>query len=252
MTRYPHQKENSIADSRLAKSAPPRSPFATLDIYVVVGLAAAILGGLLFAWLAERVSAGGTLGFDDAVLTWMGAHQVALLQRSVLEITALGEGSVVIALTLVAALILAVDRHRLAAFLLIIAAYGGLVLNAALKHIFHRPRPHIFTWGATVASSSFPSGHAMNAAVLYLTIALVLTRLEPRWWARLLTLIVAVLLIALICLSRLYLGVHYPTDVIGGLIIGIAWVGVCVSGLEVLQSRVASRESRANGSRGEI
>jgi undecaprenyl-diphosphatase len=212
-----------------------------LGIYVIAGLVVAILGGLLFAWLAERVSVGGTLGFDDAVLTWMGAHQVHWMQRGVLEITALGEGSVVIVLTLALALMLAIDRHRYAAFLLIIAAYGGLILNPALKHIFNRPRPHIFVWGATVASTSFPSGHAMNAAVLYLTIAFIITRLEIRWWARILTLLAAVVIIALICLSRLYLGVHYPTDVIGGLIMGIAWVGFCVSGVEVLQSQFAGR-----------
>jgi undecaprenyl-diphosphatase len=208
---------------------------------VIVGLVVAILGGLLFAWLAERVSAGGTLGFDDAVLTWMGAHQIHWMQRGVLEITALGEGSVVIVLTLAMALMLAVDRHRLAAFLLIVAAYGGLILNAALKHIFNRPRPHLFVWGTTVASTSFPSGHAMNAAILYFTIAFVIARFEIRWWERLLTLLAAVVIVALICLSRLYLGVHYPTDVIGGLIMGIAWVGFCVSGVEVLQSRATSR-----------
>lgn len=208
---------------------------------MIAGLVVAILGGLLFAWLAERVGSGGTLGFDDAVLTWMGAHQVHWVQRGVLEITALGEGSVVIVITLALALILAVDRHRLAAFLLIVAAYGGLILNAALKHIFNRPRPHIFVWGTTVASTSFPSAHAMNAAILYLTVAFIISRLELRWWARVLTLLAAVVIVALICLSRLYLGVHYPTDVIGGLIIGVAWVGFCVSGVELLQSQFADR-----------
>jgi undecaprenyl-diphosphatase len=211
---------------------------------VIVGLVVAILGGALFAWLAERVSVGSTLGFDDSVLTWMGAHQVHWVQRAVLELTALGEGSVVIVLTLAVALILVVDRHRLAAFLLIVTAYGGLVLNAALKHIFNRPRPHIFVWGTTVASTSFPSGHAMNATILYLTIAFVIARLAIRWWERLLTLLVATTIVALICLSRLYLGVHYPTDVIGGLIIGVAWIGFCVSGVELLQSRAASGTSR--------
>jgi undecaprenyl-diphosphatase len=211
---------------------------------VIVGLAVAILGGLLFAGLAERVSAGGTIGFDNSVLSWMGAHQVSWARRSVLEITALGEGSVVIVLTLVVALIFAIDRRRYAALLVLLTAYGGLILNAAIKHIFNRPRPHIFVWGTTASSTSFPSGHAMNAAIVYLTLALVLTRLAPRWWARLLILIAAIVIVALICLSRLYLGVHYPTDVAGGLIMGIAWVGFCVWGVGVLQSRVASRGDR--------
>lgn len=240
-TQYPHDERNPAAESGAAHSTPASRLYATLGIYVIVGLVVAILGGLLFAWLAERVSAGGTLGFDDAVLRWMGAHQVHWVQRGVLEITALGEGSVVIVLTLAMALMLAVDRHRLSAFLLIVTAYGGLILNVALKHIFNRPRPHIFVWGTTVASTSFPSGHAMNAAIVYLSLAFVLSRLEVRWWERLLTLLAAVVIVALICLSRLYLGVHYPTDVIGGLIMGIAWVGFCVSGVELLQSRTTDR-----------
>jgi undecaprenyl-diphosphatase len=243
MTRFPRGKESSSIEPTLANSAPAREQPAALGIYIVMGLAVAILGGLLFAWLAESVGAAGTLGFDRAVLDWMGAHQVPWAQRSVLEITALGSGSVVVVFTLVIALLLGLDRRRRAALLLLIATYGGLLLNFALKQIFQRPRPLVFTWGTAAASSSFPSGHAMNAAIMYLTIAFILTRLETRWWARLLTLLVTVLLIGLICLSRLYLGVHYPTDIIGGLIMGVAWVGICVSGVGWYSRENSSRES---------
>ena len=90
----------------------------------------------------------------------------------------------------------------------------------------------MFDWQTTAVSSSFPSGHAMSATVTYGTVAYLVIRLQKHTWARVLTGIAASLLILLICSTRLYLGVHYPSDVIAGIIVGLAWAGFCMATLE--------------------
>ncbi len=192
----------------------------------------ALAGTWAFAEIAEHVVAGSTQDFDDAVLTWIAAHQIPWMQSAALEITALGTGSVVVMIALVAALFLSLGPHRYRAILLIAATVGGLALNGVLKMIFDRPRPEIFAWGTHVVSSSFPSGHAMNAVVVYSTVAYLAARLESRAWMRWTTLLAATAVIALVCLSRAYLGVHYPSDIAAGAAVGIAWAAFCMSGVE--------------------
>jgi membrane-associated phospholipid phosphatase len=94
-------------------------------------------------------------------------------------------------------------------------------------------------------SSSFPSGHAMSATVVYGTVAYLLVRLQRHRWAKVLTVTTAALLILLICLTRLYLGVHYPSDVIGGIIVGLAWASFCMATLEASLALARRRASRA-------
>jgi undecaprenyl-diphosphatase len=162
-----------------------------------------------------------------------------------LEITMLGTGLVVMTMVAVSALFLALSEHRWSALLLLLATAGGLVLNNVLKLTFDRPRPTVFEWGTHALSSSFPSGHAMSAAVVYSTVAYLAARLQRRRWQRTATMLVALVLIVLICVSRMYLGVHYPSDVLGGTVIGLAWAAFCMAGLEavrVFARRFAPRE----------
>lgn len=195
----------------------------------------AVAGTWLFSEIAEHVIAGSTQRFDDGVLRWIAAHQTPLAQSTALEITALGTGSVVVMIALVSALFLSLGPHRYRAILLIAATVGGLALNGILKMIFDRPRPEIFTWGTHAVSSSFPSGHAMNAVIVYSTVAYLAARLESRMWMRWTTLLIAAVVIVLVCLSRLYLGVHYPSDIAAGAAVGLAWAAFCMSGVEAAQ-----------------
>jgi undecaprenyl-diphosphatase len=123
-------------------------------------------------------------------------------------------------------------EHKHSARLLLASTAGSILLNNVLKLWFDRPRPTVFAWETHAASSSFPSGHAMSATVVYGTVAYLLARLQKHVWARALTLTAAVLMIALICATRLYLGVHYPSDVLGGIVVGLAWSGFCMATLE--------------------
>jgi undecaprenyl-diphosphatase len=206
-----------------------------LGAFVLVGAALAVINTWLFAWVASHVRQGRTQAFDDAVLRYVGEHRVPIMENAMLEITFLGTGTVVLMISFVAALFLWLTRHRYSAALLVAATVGAVVLNNVLKQFFDRPRPQLITWGTHALTTSFPSGHAMSAAVVYTTIAYLAARLQKRHRSRVATMTIAALLVVLVCVSRVYLGVHYPSDVLAGTVVGLAWAGFCMATLEVVQ-----------------
>jgi undecaprenyl-diphosphatase len=214
-----------------------------LGVFLVFGALIAIAGTYAFAKLAELVREGYTQTFDEAVLRWMERHQTVWLEQLMLEVTMLGTWIVVLSIVGVAALFLWLNRHKYSAALLLVATAGGIGLNSILKIGFDRPRPQVFEWGTHVSSSSFPSGHAMSSTVVYLTVAYLAARLQKTHAARLATLIVAAFIVATICFSRMYLGVHYPSDVTAGVIIGVSWAAFCMATLEAIQ-RFAKRNAK--------
>jgi len=206
--------------------------YLTVGIFLLVGIVVAVAGTVVFAELAERVREGYTQHFDVAVLQWLGAHHTPLLTNIMTEITPLGTGIVVMTIVGVTTAFLWHTEHRISAQLLLAATAGNIILNNVLKLYFDRARPNVFEWQTHAASSSFPSGHAMSATVVYGTVAYLLARLQKHAWSRAITLVTAVIMIALICLTRLYLGVHYPSDVLGGIVVGLAWAAFCMATLE--------------------
>lgn len=212
-----------------------QSFYAAVGIFITVGAALAIAGTWAFASLAVHVRSGATQAFDDAIMHWVAAHQLPWLHVTMLQITALGTGVVVIMVVAVAALFLWLTRHKHSASLLLVTTIVGILLNAILKDVFRRDRPSVFSSGVEVFSSSFPSGHSMSAAIVYGTVAYLAARLQRRHWARIATIVVALVLIALIAASRIYLGVHYPSDTVAGMAIGFAWAAFCMATLEAIQ-----------------
>ncbi len=233
-------RSDSITEALEALTTWAGSLLGALGIFLVAGVIVAALLTWVFTELAERVMAGGTQAFDEAVLRWMSAHHTTALTGAMLEITTLGTGTVVMMVVCVAALFLTLTKHKYSALLLLVATAGGLLLDMVLKLQFNRARPHVFIWGTQVFGSSFPSGHAMGATVTYSTVAYLAARLHRRAWARWLTMSVALLVILLIGVSRIYLGVHYPSDVLAGIIMGLAWAAFCMATLEAIQ-RFAER-----------
>ena len=209
--------------------------YTTFGIFLLAGAAIALGGTYAFAKFAGHVTSGRTQAFDDAVLRWIGQYRSPALEPIMLEITFLGTGTVVIAVVAVSAMFLWLTRHQYSAALLMVSAVGGVLLNNLLKVGFDRPRPQIFEWGSHAISSSFPSGHAMSAAAVYGTVAYLAARLQKRHLHRVLTLLAAGVLIVLIAGTRLYLGVHYPSDVLAGIVIGLAWASFCMATLEAIQ-----------------
>ena len=134
------------------------------------------------------------------------------------DITSLGGNTVLLLVSLVVIGCLAMVQKRSAAVLVLVAVGGGMLLSPLLKHTFERARPDLVPHGVRVYTASFPSGHAMLSAVTYLTLGALLTRVEPRRRLKAYLLTVAVLLTLLIGASRVYLGVHWPTERAGGLV----------------------------------
>ncbi len=223
---------NLIFRSLRKLGAHGRNVYTAVGIFLVVGVLVAIAGTIGFAALAEVVREGYTQHFDTAVLRWLGAHHTPTLTTIMTEVTPLGTGVVVLTVVGITTAFLWHTEHKHSARMLLAATAGNILLNNVLKLFFDRARPSVFEWGTHAASSSFPSGHAMSATVVYGTVAYLLARLQKHRWARATTLLLAVTMIALICLTRLYLGVHYPSDVLGGIIVGLAWSGFCMATLE--------------------
>ena len=199
--------------------------------HALMALIALLLVG--FGLIADEVGEGDTLDFDKAVLAALrepGNLQdpigPAWVEEAARDITALG-GVAILALlvTLIVIHFLLRGKWRTGAFLAFVVVTGTLISNA-LKVFFDRPRPDL-TGIVHVATASFPSGHATVSAVTYLSLGVVLARASDRKRLKLFYIAVAIFLTAIVGLSRLYLGVHYPTDVAAGWALGTAWAILC-------------------------
>ncbi len=221
--------------------------YATVGIFIALGTLITLGATWVFVKLAGEVREGETQNFDVAVLRYVETHQTPFLDKAMIEITFLGTGVIVLMIVAVAGMFLWLTKHKHSALLLMVSTAGAILLNGLLKAGFDRPRPQIFEWGQHTVSSSFPSGHAMSAAAVYMTVAYLAARLQRRGIARALTLLAAIIVVVLIAISRLYLGVHYPTDVAAGVLIGIAWAALCMAMLEttLLYGRHRSAKMRA-------
>jgi membrane-associated phospholipid phosphatase len=205
-----------------------------------------LVGGLLvlaaglwaFGAVAEEVSEGDT-GVDDRLASWLHAHATDPLTTFFEGVTRLGNGIVLAGVAAIAAYLLARRRMFADAVLMVLAYCGAEVLSYGLKLGFKRDRPFFTDPIATANTYSFPSGHATVSVATYGALAFVLAR-RVRGPARFAILGTAALLVSLIGFSRLYLGVHFLSDVIAGYSAGIAWVAFCVVVLD-LHERWRSR-----------
>ena len=221
---------------------------------VLLALLAAAAGIWIFAEIADEVLEGDSRGLDTAVLEAMRDRSTekpigpAWLAEAALEITSLG--SVAVLVFVVAAVLGYLAMHRLwGAFWLVLAAsLGGQLLNMLLKQSFGRERPTVVPHLTGVQTLSFPSGHAMLSAIIYLTLGALLVRLEEQRRVKLYIVLVAVTLTMLIGLTRVYLGVHYPTDVLAGWVAGMVWAILCWLTAQWLQRR-GKVETREHASR---
>jgi undecaprenyl-diphosphatase len=143
------------------------------------------------------------------------------------DFTALGSLGVLTFLSLAVVGFLILQGKRRTALLVVVAVGGGIVVSMLAKVGFNRPRPDLVAHGARVATASFPSAHSMMAAVVYLTLGALVARVQPRLDMRLYLIGLAAALTAIVGFSRIYLGVHWPTDVLAGWTLGAAWALGC-------------------------
>ncbi|MEA2624083.1 MAG: hypothetical protein QOD06_128 [Candidatus Binatota bacterium] len=202
---------------------------------VLASTLAIVVGLWAFVLIAGLVSYGSTQAIDEAMLRWfrqVDDPQALIggpwLEHATRDLTALGSATVLNLLILVVAGYLALERRWSMVAMVLIASYGGMTLSSTLKALFMRARPHAVPHLVDVSSPSFPSGHSMQSAVVYLTLGALFATFVRERSRRIYFLAVAMLLTFLVGLSRVIAGVHYPTDVLGGWAAGLAWALVCV------------------------
>lgn len=206
-----------------------------LGLHVTIGFVISLAGLWLFGGITEDVIHHDPLTqFDVALLNWLHAHATPAGYAISNAISLLGSPVTMTVLALGAGLLLAVRRQWILLGGWVAAFAGGGLLNEVLKLMIRRPRPPYAAAVLHHSSWSFPSGHAMGSAIGYGMLAYVLVVLWiHRRNAQVSVVLGAALLIVAIGLSRLYLGVHYFSDVVGGYAAGVLWLSACVSGLEV-------------------
>lgn len=189
---------------------------------------------LVFGLVAEDVMEGDTGAFDRRLILLL--RQTAdpsfllgpvWLSEMLRDLTSLGSTVVLAIVTLVVAGYLAITRTWRTLALVLVSILGGQILSTVLKNLFERARPDLIPGAPEVFTASFPSAHAMLSAVTYLTIAALLARIEPRPALKRFYLTVGFGLTILIGISRVALGVHWPTDVLAGWCVGAAWALLC-------------------------
>lgn len=204
---------------------------AFLTVSFVLGAAAVSV----FIAFSRLVTTGLTQRFDERVLQWFQSHRSGLLDEIMLEATVLGSGVVLFMMVAVVSVFLWQTKHRWSVYILLMGVFGGQILNGILKGFFNRPRPSVVEGIDAVHSLSFPSGHAMTSMVVYGSVAYLVARLEPTPLLRASTWIVASLIILTIGVSRMYLGVHYPSDVLAGYLGGLAWLAFVASSVTAVR-----------------
>ena len=213
------------------------------EIGLLIAVFAVASLALGFGLLAEEVMEGDTAGFDRAIIMALrsGGNPAdplgpAWLEEMGRDVTALGSFAFLGFVFLATVGYLLLVRKRALALLMSAAVLGGVALSTALKLGFDRPRPDI-PHAARVFTASFPSGHAMLSTITFLTLGAVLTRANADRRVKTYFMAVAVLLTVMVGISRLYLGVHYPSDVLAGWCVGAAWAVLCWTAALWLQRR---------------
>jgi undecaprenyl-diphosphatase len=214
------------------------------EAVVLLAALAIVLSLTVFAKTAAEMREGDLREWDDGVLRMVRSPDdpsvpigPTWLVQAAIDVTALG-GTTVLALFLMIVVgYLALESRYDAIVLVVIATAGGGLLGEGMKWWFARARPEIVPHLVNVGSASFPSGHSMLALVTYLTLGALLARFVPRRRTRTYCITISLLLALLVGLSRVYLGVHYPTDVLAGWSAGLAWALLCWLGARYLQYR---------------
>lgn len=189
---------------------------------------------LALGWLASEVAEGDVFAIDKRImLAFRHSDNLVLtvgpewLAKAMVDFTALGGSSVLTLITIFAVGFLLAVRKFAFAGLVAAAISGGAILSVFIKGIFERPRPEIVPHLVEVSSASFPSGHAMNSAIVYLTLAVLLARSQERRRVQVYLVGIAICLVLLIGFTRIFLGVHWPSDVLAGWTVGAMWAALC-------------------------
>ncbi len=226
-----------MAFTRLGLNDPEQSekPVPLITAALVASLAAAVVTIWLFSWIAEEMRAGDTARFDANIRGFVHSFASPGATKFFIAMSFMGATGMIFLLA-IAVIGFAVERWKRGIVWLTLTMLGALVLDLALKSGFHRARPVPF-FGAVPHTYSFPSGHSLFSFCFYGVMAGLINGRVRSIWLRVTVWITAALMIALIGLSRIYLGVHYPSDVVAGYLAGAIWVSTMVLADRVRKTR---------------
>jgi undecaprenyl-diphosphatase len=234
-------QETTLAKAPKAQSPKPKARvFAWLTrlerhelTWLLVGLGGCILL-LVFLKLASEVTGGETIAFDKKIILALRKADnpslpvgPAWTSGALMDLTALGGPTVIAVVVLAAIGFLVLQTRYRTAFFIFMTALSGEAVSYAMKGLFARPRPTVVPHLREAFSSSFPSGHAMQSAIIYLTLGAVLMRIAEGRLTKIYILGIAMGLTFVVGVSRVWLGVHYPTDVLAGWTVGLFWASLC-------------------------
>lgn len=224
-------------------------PRAYLTLHVVIGLSVCVLACWLFAALLDSVAEHDVLVHRDlALANWFHLNGTPLGDRLFVIVSLIGSPVAMMILFLIVVAYLWKSEHPTLLTAWVLSYVGGTVLDFAMKEIIRRPRPEFAALFLHGNSWSFPSGHSMGSLIGYSMLAYTIIRVRPvaSRGARVAIWAGAAVLIALIGYSRLYLAVHFLSDVVAGYALGVLWLGVCFTGLQLVSRRAALRRASAH------
>jgi undecaprenyl-diphosphatase len=218
-------------------------PLGAFSWFLLLGGLFCVLATLGFAWFADEIFENDFVAFDAGIITWMHGLWGPATNQVMLLFTTLGDSWVLgLLIALVATALLRKGRWIDAAGL-VIAGAGVGILNQLLKFTYQRVRPDLFQGPFHLTSYSFPSGHSMGAIACYGMLAFVAIRLLRRGAHQLAVGLAAGLVTLCVGVSRIYFGVHYPTDVLGGFLAGAIWLVIAIAAVRAAEWRAARRTS---------
>ncbi|GKV68500.1 phosphatidylglycerophosphatase B [Sporosarcina sp. NCCP-2716] len=194
---------------------------------LTAALISCLLLAAVFGYVAYSISSGGIVRFDTAVINAVQGMESPGLTGFMKFFTAVGSTKTVLVICAVTAGTLLYFRQKAQTILFVVVIGGTVAINQVMKLFFHRARPDLHRL-IEISGYSFPSGHTMMAASLYAILAFILWR-NIRHAGRIVCAFLAFFMVAMICISRIYLGVHYPSDVVGGLCASTFWVVIATS-----------------------
>jgi len=242
---------NTPPNQSLTTAGAPLADRSSLNLFLILGIVLLLISLIAFGSIAEDVAGSSTtaqttneiLSFDYTVSNNIHASALPLLDRVMLVISLFG--SQLLILAAIGLAILFIWRRRwLDLRLLLVAMIGEELFNVLFKLSFHRLRPAFADPLFSASGYSFPSGHAMASMVFYGLCAYLLIRSSHRWRDRVLIVVSAIALVVVIGYSRIYLGLHYPSDVLGGYSAGLGWLVFAISGMALFERWRLHRANR--------
>lgn len=208
-----------------------------LSLRLLVAFILCIFSGIAFGYIAAAVGNESIAHFDASIIGFVQGLETPWLTMMMKIFTWIGSGYVVAPIALIGFIVLYFVLHyRQQALLLVTVVAGSVIFNSLLKHYFKRERPEIHRI-LDANGFSFPSGHSMMAFALYAIIAFIAWRNVQTWISRIVLLLFTAFMILIIGISRVYLGVHYPSDIVGGFLVSALWVTIATSVYAYFQNK---------------